>query len=230
MAPTITGISSMATRQLLAELLTRYHAATGKTVVIEAMGGVDAAKRVRAGDVFDLVILAGDVIEKLEAEGHLVAGSRAAFVRSPMAMAVRAGENKPDVADEKAVRAALMNARSIGYSTGPSGTHLLTVLKSWGLDAAAEPGRFVQARPGIPVASLVARGEAAVGIQQLSEFLGQPGIDIAGILPPPVQSVTTFSIAIGARSTQAQAARDVIAYLNAAEAGDAKRRFGMEPA
>lgn len=230
MTPTITGISSMATRQLLAELLTRYHAATGKTVAIQAMGGVDAAKRVRAGDVFDLVILAGDVIEKLEAEGHLLAGSCVGFVRSPMAMAVRAGEPKPEIADEKAVRAALMSARAIGYSTGPSGTHLLTVLKSWGLDAAAAPARFVQARPGIPVASLVAQGEATVGIQQLSEFLGQPGIEIVGILPPPVQSVTVFSVGIGARSPQAQAARDVIAYLNAAETNETKRRFGMEPA
>ena len=156
MALTITGISSMATRQVLAELVARYRAATGRTVSIEATGGVDAAKRVRAGEVFDLVILADDVIEKLETEGHLVAGSRVAFVRSPMAMAVRAGATRPDIGSEEAVRAALMSARSIGYSTGPSGTHLLAVLKSWGLDSAAEPGRFVQAKPGIPVATLVA--------------------------------------------------------------------------
>lgn len=230
MAHTITGISSMATRQLLAELIARYRDATGRTVAIEAMGGVDAAKRVRAGEVFDLVILAADVIEKLEAEGHLVAGSRIAFVRSPMAMAVRAGEPRPDIDNEETAKAALMSARSIGYSTGPSGTHLLTVLKSWGLDSAAEPGRFVQAKPGIPVATLVARGEAAIGIQQLSEFLGQPGIEVVGVLPPPVQAVTTFSIGIGARSAHAEEARDVIAHLNAPEAIEMKRRFGMEPA
>ena len=180
MASTITGISSMATRQILAELLARYRAASGRTVAIEAMGGVDAAGRVRTGEAFDLVILAADVLEKLESEGHLVAGSRVAFVRSPMALAVRAGETRPDIASDEAVRAALMGARSIGYSTGPSGTHLLAVLKSWGLDAAAEPGRFVQAKPGSPVATLVADGAAAIGVQQLSELLGAPGIDIAG--------------------------------------------------
>jgi molybdate transport system substrate-binding protein len=230
MASTITGISSMATRQVLAELTARYRATTGWTVAIEAMGGVDAAKRVRAGEVFDLVILADDVIEKLETEGHLVAGSRAAFVRSPMAMAVRTGEPRPDIGSVEAVRAALLSARTIGYSTGPSGTHLLAVLKSWGLDAAAEPGRLVQAKPGVPVATLVASGEAAIGIQQLSELLGQPGLDVVGILPPPVQSVTIFSMGIGARSTQVAEARAVIDYLNASDSVETKRRFGMEPA
>jgi molybdate transport system substrate-binding protein len=229
-APTITGISSMATRQLLAEIAARYRAATGITVAIEAMGGVDAAKRVRAGEVFDLVILADDVIAKLAAEGHLVADSRAAFVRSPMAMAVRAGAPRPDIGSADSVKAALLSAPTIGYSTGPSGTHLVAVLKSWGLDAAAEPGRLVQAKPGVPVATLVASGEAAIGIQQLSELLSQPGLDIVGILPPPVQSVTIFSMGIGARSTQVEEARAVIAALNAPDSVETKRRFGMEPA
>ena len=230
MAATITGISSMATRQLLAELATRYREATGRTIAIEAIGGVDAAKRVRAGEIFDLVILAADVIETLETEGHVAAGSRVAFVRSRMAMAVRAGAPRPDIGSEAAVRAALMNARSIGYSTGPSGAHILGVLKSWGVDVAAEPSRLVQAKPGVPVATLLAAGEAAVGIQQLSEFLGEPGIDIVGILPPPVQTVTTFSTGIGARSTQVEEAQAVIDFLNAPEANEPKRRLGLEPA
>jgi molybdate transport system substrate-binding protein len=220
----------MATRQVLAELLTRYRAATGGAVSIEATGGVDAAKRLRAGEVFDLVILADDVIEKLESEGHVAAGSRVAFVRSSMAVAVRAGAPWPEIGSEAAVRAALMGARSIGYSTGPSGTHLLAVLKSWGLDPSAESGRLVQAKPGVPVATLVASGEAAVGVQQLSEFLGEPGIDIVGVLPPPVQAVTTFSIGIGGRSAHVEEARAVIGYLNAPDSIGIKRRFGLEPA
>jgi molybdate transport system substrate-binding protein len=230
MATTITGISSMATRQLLADLAARYRASTGRTVSIEATGGVDAAKRVRAGEIFDLVILADDVIATLETEGHLVAGSRIAFVHSRMAMAVQAGEKRPDIGSAEAVRAALMSARSIGYSTGPSGAHLLAVLKSWGMDVAAQHGRLVQSKPGVPVATLLAAGEASVGIQQLSEFLGEPGIEIVGILPPPVQTVTTFSIGIGARSAQIDEARAAIAHLNAPEADEPKRRFGLEPA
>jgi molybdate transport system substrate-binding protein len=88
----------------------------------------------------------------------------------------------------------------------------------------------VQSKPGIPVATLLAGGEAEVGVQQLSEFLGEPGIDIVGILPAPVQAVTIFSIGIGARSTQIGEARAVIDYLNASEADEPKRRFGLEPA
>ncbi len=228
--PTINGISSMATRQLLADLLAQYKTATGRAVSVEAVGGVDAQKRVRSGEPFDLVILADDIIAKLADEGHVVAGSRTAVVRSPMALAVPSGAPRLDIGSEASVRAALTGARSIGYSTGPSGTHLLTVLKSWGLDPAAAPARFVQAKPGVPVATLVAKGDAAIGIQQLSEFIGEPGIDIVGLLPPPIQLVTTFSMGVGARSTQADAARAVIAYVNAPDAAAAKRRFGMEPA
>ena len=229
MADTITGISSMATRQLLADLVVRYRAATDRTVMLEAVGGVDAAKRVRAGEIFDLVILADDVIEKLSAEGHVVAGSRSAFVRSAMAMAVPAGKKRPDIGNADSVRAALTGAPSIGYSTGPSGTHLLAVLKSWGLDPATEPGRFVQAKPGIPVATLIARGDVAIGVQQLSEFVGENGIDIVGLLPPPIQSVTVFSIGIGARSTHVDQARAAIAYFNAPDWSRPSAGSGWSP-
>ena len=93
-------------------------------------------------------------------------------------------------------------------------------------DPAAELSRFVQAKPGVLVAALVARGEVGIGAQQLSE----PGIDVVGLLPPPVQLVTTFSIDIGARSTHAEEASALIAYLNGRAAAETKRRFGMEPA
>ncbi|RBP02885.1 molybdate transport system substrate-binding protein [Roseiarcus fermentans] len=230
MAHPITGISSMATRRALGELTERYAASTGKPVSIEAIGGVDAARRVRAGEPFDLVVLADDVIAKLEAEGHVLAGTAVGFVRSAMALAVKAGARRPDIGDGEAVKAALMTARSIGYSTGPSGTHLVEILKTWGLDPAGDAPRLVQARPGVPVAALVAGGDAEIGVQQLSEFLGEAGIAIVGLAPPPVQSVTTFSIGVGAGSTRVEEARALIAFLNGPEAAETKRRFGMEPA
>jgi len=230
MSVTISGISSMATRRVLAELSAAYRAVAGESLAIEAVGGVDAAKRVRAGETFDLVLLADDALAKLEAEGWLVAGSRVGFVRSPMAIAVRSGAPGFDIASEAAVREALTHARSIGYSTGPSGAHLLAVLKGWGLDPEREPQRFVQARPGVPVARLVAEGAAEIGVQQLSELLGEPGVEVLGLAPAPVQSVTMFSVGVGARSQRAEAARAAIAYLNGAAADAAKRRCGMEPA
>jgi len=229
MAHPITGISSMATRRALAELAGRYEAETGRPTAIEAVGGVDAVRRVRAGEPFDLVVLAADVIAKLVAEGHVVGQGVAAFVRSPMALAVRAGAPKPDIGDGEAVRAALSAAGAIGYSTGPSGTHLVETLKAWGLDPAGARPRFVQARPGVPVAALVAAGEAEIGVQQLSEFLGEPGVDIVGLVPAPLQSVTTFSAGVGARSTRADEARALIAFLASPGTAEAKRGFGMEP-
>jgi molybdate transport system substrate-binding protein len=222
-------ISSMATRRVLAELVDGFRREAEQAVEIESVGGVDAAKRVRAGERFDLVILADDVIAKLETEGHIASGSRADFVRSPMAAAVRAGASQPDISDEQAIKTALLSSRTIGYSTGPSGAHLLTTLKAWGLDPKAEPARFVQAKPGVPVAQLVARGEAEIGVQQLSELLDEPGVAVVGMLPPPVQLVTVFSIGVGSHSTSAADARALIAYLSGPGADATKRRFGMEP-
>ncbi len=230
MAQPVTGISSMATRRVLTELAQRYEKATGGLAAIEAVGGVDAAKRVCAGERFDIVALAADVMAKLDAEGFLVAGTTAGFVRSAMALAVRSGAPAPDIGDAEAVKAALLAARSVGYSTGPSGTHLLEVMKGWGVDPAGGAPRLVQAKPGVPVAALVARGEAEIGVQQLSEFLDEPGIAIVGLVPPPVQSVTTFSIGVGARSARVEEALALIAFLNAPETAEPKRRFGMEPA
>ena len=230
MAEPITGISSMATRRVLAELVERYERETGNRIAIEAVGGVDAARRVRAGEPFDCVALAQDAMIKLGAEGFLLAGNTVAFVRSAMALAVRSEAARPDIRDGDAVRTALAAARSIGYSTGPSGTHLLEVAKSWGLDPDGDAPRFVQAKPGVPVATLVARGEAEIGVQQLAEFLDEDGIAIVGLVPPPLQLVTTFSIGVGAKSARVERALALIAFLNGPETAETKRRLGMEPA
>jgi molybdate transport system substrate-binding protein len=230
LADPITGISSMATRRLIAELVGRYQRETGNRAAIEAVGGVDAANRVRSGEPFDVVALAEDVMIKLGAEGFLIAGNTVPFVRSAMALAVRAGSPRPDIGSEDAVKAALSSARSIGYSTGPSGTHLLDVAKSWGLDPTGDGPRFVQAKPGVPVAALIASGEAEIGVQQLSEFLEAPGIAIVGLVAAPLQSVTTFSIGVGARSVRVADALALVAFLNSPETAETKRRLGVEPA
>lgn len=219
----------MATRQILTELGDAFTRKTGQAVVIESVGGVDAARRVRAGETFDIVVLADDVIRQLETEGVLKPGSRAGFTRSAMAVAIRAGSARPDLTGAASLKAAVLAAKSIGYSTGPSGTHILNLLKTWGIDQTLAQ-RLVKAPPGIPVGTLVARGEAELGFQQLSEFLDVPGIEIAGPLPAEVQSVTLFSCGVCARSSNAAGATDLIRYLTSAEADAPKRRQGMEPA
>jgi molybdate transport system substrate-binding protein len=218
----------MATRQILAELGGAYRRKTGRSVAIEAVGGVDAARRVRAAENFDIVVLADEAMKQLEADGCLEPGSRVGFAESAIAVAVRSGAKGPSLIDEAATKAAILAARSICYSTGPSGNYVMKLLEKWGI-AQLMAQRMVKAPPGVPVGLVVARGEAELGFQQLSEFLDVPGIEIAGPLPPEIQSVTLFSCAVGAQASNGAAARELIGYLASSEADAAKRRHGMEP-
>ncbi|HEX7080697.1 MAG TPA: substrate-binding domain-containing protein [Gammaproteobacteria bacterium] len=221
-------VSSMATRGVLKELASRYEAATGRSVTPEAAGGVEVAKRVRAGEKFDVVVLASDVVDELIAEGRL-AGPRADIVRSPIAVAVRAGAPRPDIGSEAAVKQAVSAARSLSYSTGPSGRYLERMFERWGLLDEIRP-RIVVPRPGVPVASLVADGTAEIGFQQLSELVGHPGVDVLGTLPAEIQSVTIFSGAVTAGCARPEAARDLLEFLRSPSTAETKQRYGMEPA
>jgi molybdate transport system substrate-binding protein len=225
----LSGLSSMATQHVLAELARAHVHDRGAAVAVTSMGGVEAAKRVRAGETWDFVVLAADVIAKLEAEGHVVPGSRADIARSGVAVAVPLDAAPPDLSSEAAVREAVMKARAIGFSTGPSGAYLMGLFERWGIAEAIRP-RVVQAAPGVPVGDLVARGKADLGFQQLSELIHMRGIRLAGLLPPEIQSMTTFSGAICGTSEDGRAARDFLRYLASPETNDCKRRHGMEPA
>ena len=228
MGNVLTGISSMATRQVLAELAAAWQAQGGEPVTMESMGGVDAARRVQEGEAFDVVFLASDAIARLEALGRVVAGSAVDLMLSSTAVAVRAGAALPDISSEDAVRAAVLAAPSIGYSTGPSGVALQKRLARWGIAERVLP-RLAQARPGVPVGSMVASGEVALGFQQLSELIHVEGIAIVGALPPAVAIDTIFSAGVVASSPHADAARRLLAFMASPEAAGAKRRQGMEP-
>jgi molybdate transport system substrate-binding protein len=226
---TLTGISSMATRQVLAELAGAYQALCGTVVAFESVGGVDAAKRVQAGEAFDVVVLASDAIDKLVASGRVVADSKTDLVHSGVAIAVRAGAPRPDIGSEAALRQAVLAARTLGYSTGPSGVALGKLFDRWGI-ADTVRDRIVQAPPGVPVGTLVARGEVELGFQQLSELMHLPGIDVIGPMPAGLEIVTTFSAGLCAASARPAAVRALLDFLRSPAAADAKRRHGMEPA
>ncbi|MCW5637130.1 MAG: substrate-binding domain-containing protein [Rubrivivax sp.] len=218
----------MATRAVLADLGRAFEKHFGIGLVVESVGGVDAARRVAAGEAFDLVFLASEAIDKLMAAGHLQPG-RVDLVRSPVAVAVKAGAARPDIGSEDALRRAVRAARTVGYSTGPSGTHLMKLFERWGM-AADVAQRTVQAPPGVPVASLVAKGDVELGFQQLAELMNVPGVDVVGLLPEAAAFITTFSAGLGKESPRAAAARAALDYMASPEAAGIKRRHGMEPA
>lgn len=219
----------MATRLVLAELVDGFQQRTGIRAVIESVGGVDAAKRVQAGEAFDFVVLASDAIDKLVASGHVRAGSKVDFARSGIAVAVRADAPQPDISTEAALREAVRAAQSVSYSTGPSGVAVAKLFERWGMTQEIQ-SRLVQAPPGVPVGGLVARGEVALGFQQLSELMHLEGIAVLGPLPVAIQVTTTFGAGVCTGSLQAGAVQALWAYLRSADAAAALLSNGMSPA
>jgi molybdate transport system substrate-binding protein len=225
----ITGISSMATRLVLGDLSDAYRERSGQPVAITAVGGVDAIRRIEAGETFDFAVLAADAIDRLGRAGYLDPSSRVDVVRSGIAVAVAAGARRFDIADEVALKDAVLDARSIGYSTGPSGTYLLRLFERWGI-AERIRSHLVQAPPGVAVGTLIARGDVELGFQQSSELMHVAGIDVLGPLPPAIQSFTVFVAATCLASTRPDVAREVLAFLASPAADAAKRRHGLAPA
>jgi len=215
----VKGLSSMATRQLLGALVEEAVAAGLPALAVESVGGVDAAERVAAGEEVDLVFLADGALAKLAGAGHVDAATVTPLVLSRVAVALASGTDAPAAPvtalaypDAEGLRAALRAATRIGYSTGPSGTALVRMIEEWGMtDELGD--RLVQARPGQPVATLLAEGEVDLGLQQYSELVGVPGVRILGMLPPDCAIETVFSGAVATRAEDPAAASAVLEFF-----------------
>jgi len=228
--PPLHLISSMATQKLLAELLAADALAHPDVAVrLESVGGVDAARRVAAGEAFDAVVLGADALQRLMAGGHVHPDSRVDLVHSGVAVAVRAGAPRPDIGTEAALKAAVLAARSVGCSTGPSGVALAALFERWGI-ADAVRAKQVTPPPGTPVGALIARGEVELGFQQLSELMHLPGIALLGPLPDAIQIDTVFAGGVAASARQPEAARALLARLAAPATAAIKQAHGMTPA
>lgn len=225
----ITLVSSMATRQILAELAASYSQTIGCPVLCEAAGGVDVARRIRADERFDVVVLADDAMRQLMAEGHILAGSIQSFARSPTAIAIRSGAPRPAWVDEAEIKAMTAPPRTIAVSSGPSGTSIRNLFHSWGMADDVQQ-RFVQAPAGVPVSRLIAAGQADVGFQQLSELRGEPGIDIVGLVPEELVATTVFSVGICRSPANVARARGLVDFLVSPATDPVKRAHGMAPA
>ena len=225
------GISSMATKSILLELSTLYLSKFNVQVIIDSMGGVDAAKRIENGENYDIALLGSDAIDRLIQNGHLKHGSRQDWVESQIAVAVQSGAEHPDISNESSLKKAVLSSKSLSYSTGPSGVYLEKLFERWGLSSQVK-SCLVVPPPGTPVGSLVASGQAALGFQQLSELVAIPGIDVLGTLPTEISYTTIFSsgipIAVSTDAVRLHAAQHFLTFLTSAELDTIKKAHGMK--
>jgi molybdate transport system substrate-binding protein len=215
------------------ELVPQFEAATGHKVVSAfgaSQGGAPDSipSRLDRGEPVDVVIMAGPALDGLIQKGKVVSGSRVDIVRSTIGMVVRAGAPKPDISTVEALKRTLLEARSIAYSASASGMYLSNeMFPRLGIaeQIKDKTQRIVSERVG----TVVARGDAQIGFQQVSELLSIPGVDYVGPLPPEVQQVTFFSAGIAAGSKQPDVARELVKFFTSPAAAPVISKFGLEP-
>ncbi len=227
-AAEIKVLASNAIKAAYVELAPGFEKATEHKLATTWSGTNDILKRMRAGETYDLVIMAGPAIDDLIKQGKIVPGSRVDLVKSGVGVAVRAGAPKPDISSGDALKRALLAAKSIAYSSGPSGVYIAGLLQRMGIADELKP-RIKQTQPGNPVGEVIARGDAEIGFQQISELLPIAGIDYIGPLPADIQHITVFAAGIHAGAKEAEAAKALVKFLTAPAAVPVIKRKGLEP-
>jgi molybdate transport system substrate-binding protein len=227
-AAEITVLSTQATEQSHRDLLPQFEKATGNTVKISYTGTLDAKKRIAAGEHFDVLIMASPDIDGFLADATLVPGSRVDVAKSGVGVGVKAGAPKPDISTTDAFKKTLLAAKSIGYSTGPSGNYVIGLFDKLGIADAVKP-KLKQTPTGVFVGTITASGEVEIGIQQVSEMSQFPGVDYVGPLPADIQRMTVFSSGIAAKAKDPVAAKALIKYVTSPEAAATYKKRGMEP-
>ena len=223
---TIKVMASAAFREAYLELVPPFERASGHRVTTLWVPSVQMMTRLKGGETVDLVILTAASLDELVTAG--IIANRVDLARSGIGIAVRAGAAKPDISAGEAVKRAVLAAKSVVYSTGPSGIYLAGLFERMGI-AGPVKAKLKQVQ-GEPAGGVVARGEAEIGFQQMSELLPVPGIDIVGPLPPDIQQITAFSAGLHVAAKEADAAKALVRFLTAPAAAPVIRKKGMEPA
>lgn len=227
-AAEIVLLSSTAMRESLEDLVPMFEKVSGHKVTIVFKSGVDVSAALRAGDQADIAVSTDTALDALVKEGKIVAGSPIDFARPRVGVAVRQGSPKPDISTPDGFRKALLAAKSIGYSKGPSGIHFEGVMKRLGIFDQVKP-KLIQPALGVRVGSMVARGEAEIGVQQINELLPIPGIDFVGPLPGELQTVLVYSLAVPATAKERNAAAALVKYLTSEAALPVFKKLGLDP-
>jgi len=215
------------------ELIPRLEHVTKKKLVTLATsigtGETSIPNRLRRGEAVDVVIVADGVLLGFIKDGLIIAESYTPVARSAIGMAVRAGAPKPDIATVEALKRTLLQAQSIAYSASVSGDYLTTELYQRLGIAGQVMGKSRLIGGGERVGAVIARGEAEIGFQQMSELLPVPGIDHVTPLPPEVQKVSVFSAGVAVSTGDDDSARALVQFLASPEAARAITKSGLEP-
>ena len=227
-AADITVLASPAMKEAYVELVPRFEQARGHKVTTTWAGTADIMKRMQKGEAFDVVIAASNSIDELTDTGRLMAGSRKDLVRSGVGVTVRAGAPKPDISTVEAVKRAVLTAKSVGVSTGPSGVYMSGLFQKLGIAEQVKPKLKVPPS-GAQIAEMVAKGDIELGFQQVSEIVHVKGAQFVGPLPAEIQRITVFAGAVHAASQEPDAARELLEFLGSAEHAPLLQKHGLEP-
>lgn len=220
-------LSSIATREAYTELVPQFERSSGQRVATTWAGTTDIMKRMAAGESYDLVMISSQEMEALILQGKIVAGSRVDIAKSGIGVAVRAGAPKPDIGTAEGLKQALLAARTVGYTSGPSGVYMAALIERMGIADAIKP-KHRGVPSGGTIGTIVATGEAEIGFQQISELVHIKGIDMIGPLPADVQCITVFSAGVHAGAGHPQEARELMRFLTAPTAHAAIMAAGLE--
>jgi molybdate transport system substrate-binding protein len=221
-------IGSPGTRAPYTLLMPGFEETTGNKVTTTWGGVNEITKRVGDGEIADVVMIPAAQIDDLIKLGKIAPDTRVDVARSGVGVAVRAGAPKIDISSADSIKKALLAAKSIAYSAGPSGIYIAGLIQKWGI-ADQLKSKIVAVVPNTPIGEVVARGDAEIGFQQVSELLPVKGIDYLGPLPPEIQSITMFSAGVHKQAAAPEAARALLKFLTAPEAASIIRKTGMEP-
>jgi molybdate transport system substrate-binding protein len=229
-AAEIRVLSTQATEEAYRELVPQFEKASGHKVTTVFTGTLDANKRLAAGETYDLLIMSAPSIEEHIKAGKVVPGSRVDLAKSGVGVGVKAGAPKPDISTTEALKKTVLAAKSIGYSTGPSGNYMIGLFQRMGIADEIKPKLKLKQTPtGVFVGTIIASGDAEIGFQQVSELSHFAGVDYVGPLPADAQQFTTFSSGIMAGAKEADAANALVKFITAPAAAAAFKKRGMEP-
>lgn len=212
-------VAPNAVKDAVVEIAARFEKETGRRVSFTWGGSEAIAKRVAEGEVFDVVVNTASGVDRMAADGKLVSGSRKDFSRSAVAVAARAGLPRPDVSSAVALKAALLDAQSIAISSGASGRYLEQLFQKLGVAEQIKP-KIKQPPSGAQIGDMLARGEADLGFQQVTELLHGQGFQYLGPLPAELQNYTVWASGVHSSAPQADAARAFSRALAEPASGD----------